>query len=191
MRRLGIRTGIIGGLAMLLIALFASVALAVTPGVYSATFDYTQAPGGTHLVTPTTEGDVTCTVDANLNVTCPTTNFDIAGVGHTNATELLSTRYDATIDCRNHGGQVVESHTQSAFVTAGPTTLRAKNGRLTTQTQTANAPTDQQLQSQATCPNPNWTAEVRPGTKVLSSLTWTVKFDGFSGAFITIHATDP
>jgi len=186
MRRLGIRTGIIGGLAMLLIALFASVALAVTPGVYSATFDYTQAPGGTHLVTPTTEGDVTCTVDANLNVTCPTTNFDIAGVGHTNATELLSTVYSATIDCRNHGGSVVETHSQSALVTAGPTTLRAKNGRLTTFTQTANAPTDQQLQSQATCPNPNWTAEVRPGTKVLSSFVWTVTFDGFSGAFITI-----
>ncbi len=190
MRRMR-RVGIIGGLPMLLIALFASVALAVTPGVYPATFDYAQAPTGTHLATGTSESDVTCTVDANLNVTCPTTNFDIEGVGHTNATELLSTVYTATIDCRNHGGQVVETHSQSAAVTAGPTTLRAKNGRLTTQTQTATAPTDQQLQSQATCPNPNWTAEVRPGTKVLSSLTWTVKFDGFSGAFITIHATDP
>jgi hypothetical protein len=183
------RVGIITALLTLLMAVSASVALAaVSPGVYSATFDYTQAPGGTHLVTPTTEGDVTCTV-TGLSVTCPTTNFEIAGVGHTNATELLSTRYDATIDCRNHGGQVVESHTQSAFVTAGPTTLRAKNGRLMTQTQTANAPTDAQLQSQATCPNPNWTAEIRPGTKVLSSFTWTVKFEGFSGAFITISAS--
>jgi hypothetical protein len=187
MKRLGIITALLTGLT----AVFASVALAVTPGVYSATFDYTQAPGGTHLVTPTTEADVTCTVSASLSVTCPTTNFDIAGVGHTNATELLSTVYSATIDCRNNGGQVVESHTQSASVTAGPTTLRAKNGRLTTQTQTAVAPTDAQLQSQATCPNPNWTAEVRPGTKVLSSFTWTIKFDGFSGAFITISASDP
>jgi hypothetical protein len=183
------RLGIITALLTLLMAVSASVALAVvSPGVYSATFDSTQAPGGTHLVTPTTEADVTCTVGADLSVTCPTSNFEIAGVGHTNATELLSTVYSATIDCRNHGGQVVESHTQSAAVTAGPTTLRAKNGRLATQTQNASAPTDQQLQRQATCPNPNWTAEVRAGTKVLSSFTWTVKFDGFSGAYITISA---
>jgi hypothetical protein len=182
--------GIITALLTLLMAVSASVALgAVSPGVYSATFDYTQAPEGTHLVGPTTESDVTCTVGADLSVTCPTTNFEIAGVGHTNATELLSTVYSATIDCRNHGGQVVESHQQSALVTAGPTTLRAKNGRLMTQTQNAAAPTDQQLLRQATCPNPNWTAEVRAGTKVLSSLTWTVKFEGFSGAFITISAS--
>ncbi len=184
------RLGIITALLTLLMAVSASVALAaVSPGVYPATFDYTQAPTGTHLATGTTETDVTCTVSATLSVTCPTTNFDIAGVGHANATELLSTVYSATIDCRNHGGSVVETHSQSALVTAGPTTLRAKNGRLTTQTQTANAPTDQQLESQATCPNPNWTAEVRPGTKVLSSFVWTVKFDGFSGAFITISAS--
>jgi hypothetical protein len=182
------RLGIITAFLTLLMAVSVSVALAaVSPGVYHATFDYTQAPEGTHLVT-ITENDVTCTVSADLSVTCPTANFEIAGVGHTNATELLSTVYSATIDCRNHGGQVVESHTQSASVTAGPTTLRAKNGRLMTQTQTAIAPTDQQLQSQATCPNPNWTAEVRAGTKVLSSFSWTVKFDGFSGAFITISA---
>jgi hypothetical protein len=183
------RLGIITALLALLTAVFASVALAVTPGVYPATFDFAQAPTGTHLATGSPA--VTCTVDANLNVTCPTTNFDIEGVGHTNATELLSSVYTATIDCRNHGGMVVETHSQSANVVAGPTTLRAKNGRLTTQTQTAVAPTDAQLQAQATCPNPNWTAEVRPGTKKLSSLTWTIKFDGFSGAFITVAATDP
>jgi hypothetical protein len=185
------RIWIVTGLATLLLGLSAAAALAVTPGVYHATFDSTQAPSGTHLVTPTTQNDVTCTVSATLDVTCPTTNFDIAGVGGTNASELLATVYSATIDCRNHGGSVVESHSQSAAVTAGPTTLRAKNGRLTTQTQTATAPTDQQLKSQATCPNPNWTAEVRPGTKVLASLTWTITFNGFSGAYITIHATDP
>ena len=185
------RLGIITALLALLTAVFAAAALAVTAGVYHATFNYAQAPTGTHLATGTSEADVTCTVSATLSITCPTTNFDIEGVGHTNATELLSSVYSATIDCRNHGGNVVETHSQSALVTAGPTTLRAKNGRLTTVTQVANAPTDQQLQSQATCPNPNWTAEVRPGTKVLSSFTWTVKFDGFSGAFITITASDP
>jgi hypothetical protein len=177
--------------ALALSALFVmawAASAAVAPGTYHASFNYAAAPTGTHLATGTAESDVTCTVDANLNVTCPTTVFDIEGVGHTDATALLSVVYSATVDCRNHGGNVVETHSQLVPVTAGPSRLRAKNGRLTvTQLSTA-APTNQQLQAQATCPNPNWTAEVRTGTKVLASFTYTVTFDGFNTAFITISA---
>lgn len=36
------------------------------------------------------------------------------------------------------------------------------------------------------CPNPNWTPEYHPGSPVLDSFTYTLVFDGFSGAYITI-----
>jgi hypothetical protein len=178
----------IAALALSALLLMAAAAwAAVAPGTYSATFDYTQAPTGTHLAGGATEAGVTCTVSASGSVTCPTTQFELAGVGNTNATALIVANYTATVDCRNHGGNVVETHTQTVPFNAGPVTLRAKNGRLTVTTLTATAPTNAQFESRATCPNPNWTAEVRVGTtSTLSDFTYTVKFAGFSGAFITI-----
>jgi hypothetical protein len=182
---------LIAAFALSALLLMASAAWAVVaPGVYdNATFNYAQAPTGTHLAGGATEAGVTCTVSASGNVTCPTTQFELAGVGNTNASALIVANYTATVDCRNHGGNVVESHTQTVPFNAGPTTLRAKNGRLTVISITATAPTNAQFERQATCPNPNWTAEVRAGTtSTLSDFTYTVTFAGFSGAFITISA---
>jgi hypothetical protein len=54
------------------------------------------------------------------------------------------------------------------------------------------APTTAQVLAQATCPNPNWTPEVRSGTSItLSSFTYTVTFAGFSSPAITITGNDP
>jgi hypothetical protein len=38
----------------------------------------------------------------------------------------------------------------------------------------------------ALCPNPNWDPRIRPGTLAQTSFTYTLTFDGFGGAFITI-----
>jgi hypothetical protein len=68
MRRIR-RIGIIGGLPMLLVALVASAAWAVTPGTYTPTadsFNSANAPGSSHL----SSGTVQCVVNADLSINC-------------------------------------------------------------------------------------------------------------------------
>ena len=38
----------------------------------------------------------------------------------------------------------------------------------------------------ALCPNPNWDPRIREGTLTLTNFTYTLTFEGFAGAFITI-----
>jgi hypothetical protein len=153
-----------------------SAALAAT----TTTIDPSQAPTGTHLQT----GTISCSV-SGLSVTC--TTYELAGVGNTNATATLDATYTATVQCRNHGGQIVEvkSQVESAPVTTGA--LEPKNGRLSVPSLTSSpVPTAADFEAQATCPNGNWTKELLGGTITLSSFTYTLTFDGFSGAYITI-----
>jgi hypothetical protein len=58
-------------------------------------------------------------------VTCSA--FELAGVGNANATGSLQASYTATVQCRNHGGQIVEVKSQvtGAAVTTG--SLSPKN----------------------------------------------------------------
>jgi hypothetical protein len=181
-RRIVKRAGIIAALSLLLVALSASPALASQ----TTTIDPANAPSGTHLQT----GTIGCTVTGQ-SVSC--SSFELAGVGHTNATLDLVATYTATIDCRNHGGNVVESHSQDVAVESGPVTLRStKNGRLTVPEASVDRPTRAEFLAQATCPNPNWTPEIRAGTRItLESFTYTLTFEGFSGAYITITGNDP
>ena len=166
-------------------AIIAFAAPALASQTLTVNFDSAHAPTGTHFVTGTPQPS--CTVNATGDVTCPTQAFELAGVGNTNATANLSASYTATIDCRNHGGQVVESHSQTATATASTGTLSPKNGRLTVPSITAPRPSNQQFLSQATCPNPNWTPEIRAGTTpTLTSFTYTVSFVGFTPGAITI-----
>jgi hypothetical protein len=61
------------------------------------------------------------------------------------------------------------------------------NGRLTVPSLTATAPSEAEFLAQQTCPNPNWTPEIQAGTTItLVSSVYTVTFEGFSGAYITI-----
>jgi hypothetical protein len=179
MKRLGIFTALL----TLLAAVSASVALAVAPGTYAPTadsFNPANAPGSSHLASGTPQ----CVVDANLNVTCAP--YVLGGVGHTNASVSLVATYSATIDCTNHGGNLVESHT-STFSDSSTTTVRsAKNGQLSVPEESASA-----FGAPQVCPNPNWTPSIRPGTLVLEVFTYTLTFEGFSSAFITITASDP
>jgi hypothetical protein len=182
------RVGVIGGLPMLLIALFASAALAVTPGTYTPTadsFNPANAPGSSHLAS----GSPSCTVNAALDVNCSA--YVLGGVGHTNADVSLTATYSATIDCFNPGdpknrNNPIESHTTTFSVDSSATLTSSRNGQLRVPSQSANPFSAPQV-----CPNPNWTPEIRDGTLVLESFTYTLTFADFSSPYITITASDP
>jgi hypothetical protein len=148
----------------------------------TTTFNTGAAPTGTHLQT----GAIGCSVDASTQLVSCTT-FELAGVGGSNATGSLVGSYSATVQCRNHGGQIVEVKSQA---TTAPTTtgsLSPKNGRLSVPALSSSpVPTAAQFEAQATCPNGNWTKELLGGTIRLSSFTYTLHFAGFTGDYITI-----
>jgi hypothetical protein len=146
------------------------------------TIDPGAAPTGTHLQT----GTISCAVDSSTGlVSC--TAYELAGVGNADATATLNATYTATVQCRNHGGQIVDvkSQAKSAPTTTGK--LRPKNGRLDVPALSSGpVPSASAFESQATCPNGNWTKELLDGTVTLSSFTYTLKFTGFTGFYITI-----
>jgi hypothetical protein len=168
--------------------LVAAVAFpAAASATQTTTIDPTAAPSGTHLQT----GTIGCTVTAS-GVSC--SSFELAGVGHTNATLLLTATYTATIDCTNKGGNLVEVHSQDVTVGGTPVTLTSdKNGRLTVPPASVTAPTEAQVLEQAACPNPNWTPSVHGGAAgiTLSSFTYTLTFEDFDSPYITITGNDP
>jgi hypothetical protein len=176
------RAGIIGGLPMLLIALFATAAwAAVAPGTYTpkaGSFDPANAPGSSHLAS----GTPSCTVNADLSIDCSA--YVLGGVGHTNADVLLTANYSATIDCFNGGtnkNNPVESHTANFAADSHATVTSSKNGQLSVPKQSVSPFSAPQV-----CPNPNWTPKIRAGTLTLNSFTYTLTFAGFSSPYITI-----
>jgi hypothetical protein len=176
------RLGQIATLSLLTVALLASAAVADQ----TTTFNPSAAPGGTHLVTGTPTP--TCTV-TGLNVSC--NSYELAGVGNTNATATLAVTYTATVVCINNGGNPSDGQHQGTFTATTSTPLLSpKNGRLTIPSLSATAPSEQQFLAQQTCPNPNWTPTI-PGGITLANFTYTVTFQGFNGAFITITGNDP
>jgi hypothetical protein len=186
MRRIR-RIGIVGGLPMLLIALFAAVAwAAVAPGTYTPTadsFNSANAPGSSHLAS----GSPSCTVNADLSINCSA--YVLGGVGNTNATVSLDASYSAIIDCFNKGtnpNNPVESHTATFSASSTATVASTRNGQLRVPAQSVSPFSAPQV-----CPNPNWTPQIRPGSLVLNSFTYTLTFAGFSSPYITIAATDP
>jgi hypothetical protein len=161
------RLGLVTTFLMLLVAVSASVALAaINPA---------NAPSGTHLQS----GTIGCTVNSNLSVTC--SSFELAGVGNTNAEVSLEANYTATINCTNHGGNLVESHTSSFSAGETFTATSSKNGRLRVASADANP-----FEAPQVCPNPNWTPSIAPGTLVLTSFTYSVTFAGFDDPYILI-----
>jgi hypothetical protein len=160
--------------ALFAVAITSSIALAAI----TTTIDPANAPSGTHLQT----GAIGCTVASNnLDVSC--TLFELAGVGHTNAVVTLTATYTADVTCSNKGvnpQNAVEA--QGATFTDSTSTplTSSKNGRLTVPAQSASFPGT----TSSPCPNGNWTATFT--NKTLQSFTYTLTFDGFSAAYITI-----
>jgi hypothetical protein len=169
----------------ILLAVLAMLMFGITTsaqGVTTNTIDPTAAPTGTHLQT----GTIGCSVDPVTQLVSCTT-FELAGVGNADAVGTLSTTYTATVQCRNHGGQIVEVKSQVKTVPATTGNLAPKNGRLTVPALSSSPPpTAAQFEAQATCPNGNWTKELLGGTITLSSFTYTLHFVGFTGDYITI-----
>jgi hypothetical protein len=162
------------------IALPAAASAAVAPGTYLPTadsFNSANAPGDSHL----TSGSPSCTVAADLSITC--SGYVLGGVGHTNATVSLAASYSATIDCTNHGGNLVESHTTTFAATSSATVASTRNGQLTVPPRSVSPFSAPQV-----CPNPNWTPSIRAGTLVLNTFTYTLTFQGFASPYITITA---
>jgi hypothetical protein len=155
----------------------------VAPGTYTPTsdsFNSANAPGSSHL----TSGSPSCTVNADRSIDCSA--YVLGGVGHTNATVDLAASYSATIDCTNHGGSLVESHTTTFSADSTANVASTRNGQLFVPTQSVSPFSAPQV-----CPNPNWTPSIRAGTLNLNSFTYTLTFAGFSSPYITITATDP
>jgi len=173
------RLGIITAFALLLLALTASAAsAAVAPGTYgpnAGSFNPANAPGSSHL----TSGSPSCTVNADLSISCSA--YVLGGVGHTNADVNLTANYSATINCTNHGGNLVEVHSTTFSTNSGGTLTSSKNGQLSVPAVSA-----QPFSAPQVCPNPNWTPSIAPGTLVLNSFSYTLTFNGFTSAYITI-----
>jgi hypothetical protein len=167
---------------MLVLAVSASVAFAaVAPGTYgpnAGSFNGANAPGSSHL----TSGSPSCTVNADLSIDCSA--YVLGGVGHTNADLLLTASYTAIVDCNNPGdnrNNPIESHTTSFSPTSEATVTSSKNGQLSVPARSVSftgAPIG--------CPNANWTPVIRAGSVTLVSFSYTLTFNGFTSAYITI-----
>jgi hypothetical protein len=182
------RLGIIAALSMLLLAVSASVALAVSPGSYSPTadsFNSANAPGSAHVAN--NSDDPVCVVNADLSIDCGA--YVLGGVGQTNADVALSADYTAIIDCNNPGNNPnnpIESHTADFTQTESDTVESGRNGQLRVPAQSVDPAEAPQV-----CPNDRWIPEIRDGTLQLLSFTYTLTFAGFDSPYITITASDP
>jgi hypothetical protein len=172
------RLGLIAVLATTVVGVWASGASATI----ATTFNAAAAPTGTHLQT----GTIGCTVDSTtLLVTCSA--YELAGVGNADATATLDANYTATVQCRNHGGQIVEVKSQAEARPTSSGRLHPKNGRLdVTALSSGPVPSARDFEAMATCPNGNWTKELLNGSVALSSFTYTLHFTGFTGNYVTI-----
>jgi hypothetical protein len=171
--------GIIAVLSLLVTAFAAVPALAqVAPGTYTpdaGSFNSANAPGSSNLKS----GSPSCTVNADSSIDCSA--YTLGGVGNTNADVSLTANYSATIDCTNHGGNLVESHTSEFSDTSEATVTSSRNGQLRVTAQSA-SPFD----APQVCPNPNWTPSIRGGVVTLENFTYTLTFPGFTSPYITI-----
>jgi hypothetical protein len=167
--------------AIVVVAL-ALVMVPISAQAATLTVNFNNAPQGTHFVTGTPTPSCSVT---GLVVSC--NSYELAGVGNTNATAALTVTYSATVQCRNHGGQIVEVHSQTTSVSSSTGQLEPKNGRLLVPAlSSAPAPTAEEFEALATCPNPNWTAEILAGSITLTSFTYTLTFAGFTEPAIMI-----
>jgi hypothetical protein len=158
-----------------------AAALLVGVGVAATTINSANAPTGTHVQS----GSPTCSVGSNNLVTC--SSYQLAGVGNANATGSLDANYTATVQCRNHGGQIVDVKSQAESAPTSTGSLSPKNGKLTVPSLNSGpVPSAGDFESMATCPNGNWTKSLESGTVTLSSFRYTLSFAGFSGPYITI-----
>jgi hypothetical protein len=166
------RLGLIGVLAMLLVALATATA--------SAVVDFSNAPQGAHFAKGA--GAPVCTV-TGTTVSC--TGTAIAGVGNTNATVTLAVTSRISGVCHNPGvnSKVVEPFSESITTSTSSVVTSTKNGRLLVPAQTTTGTSAEEFLATFECPNPRWTAEV---TSNVLSFRYTLTFTGFTQPAILI-----
>lgn len=165
-------------------ALLALAAAFALPAAWGTTYP-AYGPNGAHWANGYAEP--TCSVDSSTqDVSC--TGTVIGGVGNTNAEAVLSASYSGTVQCRNHGGQVVEVKTQTTTGTSSGKLTPTRNGQLVVPPLTASAPTVKDMTDKARCPNGNWTKELIGGVS-MTSYVYTLTFKGFTQPYISIVAS--
>jgi hypothetical protein len=119
-------------------------------------------------------------------VTC--SSYDLAGVGHTNATANLSVTYSGTVLCTNPGGTVAPGQTQNPSISTSSGQLSPKNGRMTVPSLSSadQATIEAALVQNTSCPNRKWTKSVQSGSIAIVGFTYTLTFAGYNSAYITI-----
>jgi len=165
------------------VALFIVTALAMVLVGYSpagAVTNFANAPQGAHYAQGF--GEPVCSL-SGLTVTC--TGTQIEGVGNTNATVKLSVTTTFTGVCHNPGvnSKIVEPFTRSETNTTSTLVTSTKNGRLVVPGQSATGTSSAEFLATFTCPNPNWTPEIK-GTA--TSFVYTLTFAGFTQPAITV-----
>ena len=154
---------------------------AVPRPLAALTISSQNAPNGAHIQ----RGAPDCEESGGV-IECA--SFEIAGVGNANARADLHADYQATVDCRNHGGKVVpvKASVQGASATTG--LLEPKNGRLAVPALSTEGlvPDADDFTENAVCPNGNWTKLLRDNSIELTGFVYTVTFAGFSAPYITI-----
>jgi len=172
MNRTKTRLAVLGILTMLMTALWAGTASAVT--------NFANAPQGAHYARGAAEP--VCTV-SGTTVTC--TGTAIEGVGNTNATVELAVTSTISGQCRNPGSKskVVEPFSRSITSTTTSELTSTRNGRLIVPAQTTTGTSTEEFLATFTCPNPNWTPEV---TSNVLSYEYTLTFAGFDEPAIRV-----
>ncbi|MDB5825377.1 MAG: hypothetical protein JWR21_4081 [Herminiimonas sp.] len=163
------------------LALVTVVAALAAPAAWAETI-YANGPSGAHYANGSLEPVCSQTSDPQ-GIGC--TGTIIGGVGNTNAVALLSASYSGTVQCRNHGNQIVEVKSQTTESTSSGTLRPSKNGQLQVPPLSTTAPTARELESKAVCPNGNWTKELL-GSVSLVNFTYTCTFALFTQPFISI-----
>jgi len=158
-----------------------ATALAI-PSAWAATvFNDAAAPNGTHVQS----GTPTCQ-ESGFTVTC--SSYDLAGVGHTNATANLSVTYSGTVLCTNPAGNVAPGQTKYPSIPTSSGAIQPKNGRMTVPVLVSadQATIEAALMENTSCPNRKWTKSVQAGTIAIVGYTYTLTFAGYNSAYITI-----
>ena len=134
----------------------------------------------------------TCSIDGTT-VSC--TGTQIAGVGNYDAIATLAVTASGIVDCNNPGenpNNPIESHEATFAFSTDSGVLEPKNGRLVVPPLSATAPTSLTAeQESALCPNPNWEADLREGSVVITSWTYTIDFLTRAGTVNFYSVTGP
>jgi hypothetical protein len=171
------KIGIIAVLSVLLVAVTASVALAVT--------NFANAPSGAHYRQGSAEPVCTSTTTPTTGaITVSCTGTTIGGVGNTNADLLLTVTGTADFVCHNPGNEnIVEPHSASVDESVEATLVPSRNGQLIVPAQSVTI-SPEEAAAQFTCPNPNWREEFTGFSDL--SFTYTLTFVGFTEPAISI-----